>query len=542
MIQRLLALKTEQLSDALEQQFISEFRDLYQNRRMMDVQPAEMAAKYLEKFIPPQRRIELPTLELRSTNDCSVKWEGSPAQPLAKEFCSLVAEKTGILLVEEPEGGHPLIPRNLRTLHQTLLLLRSMKSVSMLKGTAGRTTLLHQLDALNGWLLNNLSSLPEPLCGILRRFSIHTDGRLAAFLWRSLAEFLTGRDCASEVQNLLNRDIWSENTSLGDVLHLLTVLQQTDVENCFAFFGAAIRLLYSIRIRSLMVSALSEELDEGIGIMEALKNMPEAGYEQVFKIWNGLVYDPVERVTYDGLERMCNGDASGGRVAVPKSESGYLICSLYGGLTLETVQKDAIPADCMTVEEAVWISLFIVGFGRVRQRDIHTLSGPMLQGILRPVERHVTNQNDLESIEPAYVNANWMAFFHRLLLPADAAQHLLWQVKPQGKEMETALEDLKNQRWPVLFDCLHLDSVDFVNAVVRHMAEHMVSIYQEAKNQLAVMNGFFYVKAGLEKAVEAVGNRAGITVDSTPLQEFLGKLPEEEDENRYTKYNWLCQR
>lgn len=56
------------------------------------------------------------------------------------------------------------------------------------------------------------------------------------------------------------------------------------------------------------------------------------------------------------------------------------------------------------------------------------------------------------------------------------------------------------------------------------------------------MNGFFYVKAGLEKAVEAVGNRAGITVDSTPLQEFLGKLPEEEDENRYTKYNWLCQR
>ena len=163
----------------------------------------------------------------------------------------------------------------------------------------------------------------------------------------------------------------------------------------------------------------------------------------------------------------------------------------------------------MTIAEAVWISLFTVGFGRVRRQDIHTLQGSMLRGILRPAERHVTTRADLEIIEPAYVNSNWLAFFHQLLLPEDAARRLLWQVKPQGEEWDTALGELKKQRWAVLFDCLHMDSVDFVNAVVRHLVEHTVSIYQEAEDPLAAMNGFFYVKTGLEKAVTAVGKRAG---------------------------------
>lgn len=538
----MLALKPEQLSDALGQQFISEFRDLYQNQRMLDVQPAEMAAKYLEKFIPSQRRIELPNLELPSAGSCVVKWEDRPCCPLKELFSSLVWEKTGILLVGDSEDGHPLIPRNLRTLHQTFLFLQSMKSVSALKGAEGRSTLLRQLEQLNAWLLNSLSGLAVPLCEILRGFSIHTDERLAAFLWRSLVEFLTGRNCAPEVKNLLMREIQSENISMGDVLYLLTLLQQTDAENCFASFGAAVRLLYSIRLRREMVFALSEELNEETSITKALQEMPEVGYQQVFKIWNGLVYDPTEPVTYDGLERMCNGDAVGGQVAVPTGEAGaYEIRSLYGGVLLSAAQKETIPGECMTIAEAVWISLFTVGFGRVRRQDIHTLQGSMLRGILRPAERHVTTRADLEIIEPAYVNSNWLAFFHQLLLPEDAARRLLWQVKPQGEEWDTALGELKKQRWAVLFDCLHMDSVDFVNAVVRHLVEHTVSIYQEAEDPLAAMNGFFYVKTGLEKAVTAVGKRAGIAVDLKPLQEFLGKLPNETDENRYAKYGWLCQ-
>lgn len=545
-----LALKPEQLSDTLEQQFISEFRDLCRDRRRMDTQPAEMAAKYLQKLISPQRQIELPDLTLSSTAGCRVRLDGEAPQPLARLFLSLTADKTGILLAEDQEGGHPLIPRNLRVLHQTLLLLRDMEDVSALKGAQGRQTLLSQLDNLEGWLLSGLpaSRLPAPLCEILRLFSAHADEGLPAFLWRSLAGYLNGQGCAAEVQGLLERETRNENISLGDVLYLLTLLRQTDAEDHFAYFGAAVRLLCSIRIRRQMTAALPEDLGEGAGIPEALQAMPEEGYRRVWRILNGLIYDPAERITYDGLERMCNIDALSAQAAVPADEKGKVQpLSLYGGLPVgEAVSQDKLPAECMTLAEAAWVSLFVAGFDRVRRHDIHTLEGSALRGILRPSARHMTNMADLESGDPAFVSANWMAFPHNLLCPGEAVHRLLWQVEaacPAAKApLEEAVKEFEGLRFSLLFSCLHLDSVDFWDAVIRHMADNTAAVCQEAGDDLATMNGYFHVKAGLEKAVEAVGKRTSADINTKALSDFLDRLPKETDETRYEKYNWLRQR
>lgn len=542
-----LALKTEQLSDALEQQFISEFRDLCQAQRLMDTRSLEMATKYLQKFIPPQRRIEMPALELYSVARCRVSLDHKTSQPLTHLFFSLVTDKTGILLVEDKEGGHPLIPRNLRALHQTLLFLQGMENVSELKGAQGRRTLLSQLDSLESWLLDGLNYLPTPLYRILRRFSTHSDEGLAAFLWRSISGVLAERVCAQEIRDLLGREIRNENISLGDILYLLTMLQQTDAEDCFIYFGSTVRLLYSIRIRRQLTAALSEELDSNVNVTDAFQSIPEEGFEQVSRILNGLIYDPLELITYDGLERMCNGDASSGRVAVPGGENNqYEVYSLCGGPPLETIilkEAEGLPANCMTLEQATYISLFIVGFGRVRKDDIHTLQESMLRGILHPIGQGAVNPQDLESGEPAFVSANWMAFVHNLLRPEDTAHRLLWQVVHNNDSIEEHLKYLADRRWPVLFESLHLDSVDFLDAVVRHMVEHTASVCQELEDKLAAMNGYFHFKAGLEKAVNAAAGRANISADTTALKEFLdGLLKKEDDENQYAKYNWLCHR
>lgn len=532
----MMALKLEQLSDALEQRFIHEFQDLWREGSLMDAQPAEMAAKYIQKLIPAQRQIEMPDMDILTLSNCFIKSEPVD-EPLVDYFLALIYKKTGILLVKDAQGGHPLIPRNLRVLHQSVEVFRKMKNICDLKGPEGQSDCLDQIQELEAWLLNAVSgsALNSALRIILQRFAAHPNQDISPFLWRSLSRYFSLRDIAPEVTAVLDRSVRNENISMGDVLHLLMLLQRTDAEDDFAFFSAAIRLLYSIRIRRNIIGSLTPGEHEPL--TDAQPRMPEESYLQILWILNGLVYDPQERVTYDGFERMYNGDASAGMVADKRAGTQpFSIYSLGGGTVLHReTDSDETNRDYMLPREAVWISQFIVGYGRVIHGDIHSMEASTLNSILR--------SDSMTRGEPVFVSANWMAFLHNMLCPEYAMNRLLWKVSdlsPEAKSsFDAVIEGLRDARFSLLFGCLHIDSVDFLDAIVRYMVVHTGMIFQETHDDLAVLNGYFHFRLGLRRAVETVLKRANIKVDLDPLENFLDFAGLGSSGDQYVMYNWL---
>ena len=541
-----LALKIEQLSDALEQQHISALKDLFHNKLLADAQPAEMAAKYIQKVIPDQRRVELPSFDLHILPDCSVITDDSDgkAESLFECFADLIMRKTGIIIIADEQQSHPLIPHNLRALHQAVLMLQKMLDIGDLKGENGKSTALIQLQKFENWILEllNASTLNETLVDIIRRFVSHSDRNLAAFLWRSLEMYLTERRVAGEVSRLLQRDMTNENISIGDVLYLLTMLHKTEVEDDFTLVGAAVRMLYSVRIHRQMIRSLKAE--ENTTIEESLNSMPENGFERVWTIFNGLVYDTQEKITYDGFENMANADASEGKVIVKPSEDVFRL----NGDEIHDLVNPSASYDYMSVEEAVWCSFFVVCFGRVlSDGNIHSLQTSTLNSILEPHTQKVSGAAAVYN-EPSFVFSNWMAFVHNLLRPRYTSHRLLWQIKSANAsdEYSVAIKKFENMRYPLLFERLHIDSVDYLDAIVRNMVENKVEICQNAKDKLATMSGFFYFAEGMLKALDSVNNRAvkkiqevataNYNAETDPLLLFLS--PSDKD-TAYQRFSWL---
>lgn len=548
-----MALKVEQLSDALEQRFINEFKDLYSAGDFLDTQPAVMAAKYIQKLIPEQRQIRMPSLSLTEQSSCTLRIKHGQDEPLVGYMLKLVYRKTGLLLIPDEWECHSLIPHDLRSLHQMLSLFEKMKDTAQLQGSEGQRQYLDQLEQAEKWLLGRIvsSQIPVNLIGILREFAAHQDQGLNAFLWRALSRALR-ENAAPEVRVLMERNVRNDNISAGDVLHLLHVLGETDVEYDLALFGAAARMLYSIRLRRRMIQSLEMKTpDEKVD--EALSDMPDGGYQRVWQLLNGLLYDPVQRLTYDGFERMYNGDATAIKVFVPVDtlqdrKRAHRFYDLRSGAIVDLTKDEKKP---MSLREAVWSSMFIVGFGRVRHRDIHSLETPILTGIL-PIQRQGPETDAVRNTGPAYLSSNWMAFAHNLLVPQRTAKRLLWRVVAQSSEAENAfhteVDKLKEIRYAVLFQCLHLDSADFLNRLVSHMAAHTEEIFQDNSDGLATFSGFFDFKSGLDDGIESIIAHSCLNGEGTGKDKLDAFLDVPNDpliqnsknaQTDYSQYDWM---
>jgi hypothetical protein len=121
----IISAKFEQLSDSVEQYFYKQLESLPSTRSVLDAQPAEMASKYLQKLIPPPRRIALPVFKMdtlvsvmvRTAKTEATKKEHEGYTPPADYFLECVWKTTGILLVKNDSNSHmyPGFPAGLIT-------------------------------------------------------------------------------------------------------------------------------------------------------------------------------------------------------------------------------------------------------------------------------------------------------------------------------------------------------------------------------------------------------------------------------------------
>ena len=129
----------ENYFDFYEKRFNARHRDNYR-----DIDVKRMASDYMSKIIPPSRRLEIPhldidfdntNLEIVSKSDAEDKKENNDNTSnnssdkdinLQKTILDMIWKRTGLIFVPEENQLHPVIPTNLRSLHQLVYLMISM--------------------------------------------------------------------------------------------------------------------------------------------------------------------------------------------------------------------------------------------------------------------------------------------------------------------------------------------------------------------------------------------------------------------------------
>ena len=142
-----------------------------------------------------------------------------------------------------------------------------------------------------------------------------------------------------------------------------------------------------------------------------------------------------------------------------------------------------------------------------------------------------------------------MAFVHNLLVPQYTVSRLLWQVSSRSEQaaaaFQTEVDKLKEVRFSILFQCLHLDSADFLHRLVCHMAAHTEEICQNLPDGLATFNGFFDFKQGLKEGIEKVMAHSylkGPAAGADNLDAFLsvpGEASKQKGQDSYRQYDWM---
>lgn len=528
-----VALKIEQLSDTMEQHFIKMFRDLYHESKLLDAQPTELAAKYIQKLIPNSRQIMLPSMNMQNIQECKLilSEAGSVGDtvPAVDYFLHAVWEKTRIRLVKNADGAHVLIPTNLRALHQAILLLKGMPVITTPEGYEYKNW-GQNLRGLEVWLLNSLSanSVSPELADVAHAFVKHPNGGLNAFVIHSLYKLRAKGDTPGEpeqghkfepLHRAVQADAAQENISIGDVFHLLHTMERADSGVQVHYFTAAMRLLYSIRMKREIVNSRLPDLEE----IDPDEEMPEARverencYSQLSLIWNGLVYYAGEKITRDGQERMFNRSAASAGISLAGQEQ-----NLFGEPRQRRGQNQC-PA--MTFEAAAWISMFVVGFGRVRYNDLHSLGDAYIESILPPLD------SDEDRSTPVYISLNWMAAIHNLLRPAWALERLLWQVQLLPEERRKWVRARERDRWTFLFKTLQFDSADVLDAVTAHMVRDTnlvrkkMGISAQGQTGIAVTRhcGFRAFRETLLSAMECVATQIVPQGEAMALREQAEK-------------------
>ncbi|MDR2420582.1 MAG: hypothetical protein LBD49_00560 [Oscillospiraceae bacterium] len=132
----LMAVKPEQLQWVVKQQYISECMDILKYDKEFDEHTIrDMAAKYMDKFLPDRRRVYLLDLSVSGTDITFEYLDGDGKTLLSahdgvgyrKAVCDYVYRKTGVRFSHAEEHSSSIVPRNMRDLVEFMGFLHSMK-------------------------------------------------------------------------------------------------------------------------------------------------------------------------------------------------------------------------------------------------------------------------------------------------------------------------------------------------------------------------------------------------------------------------------
>ena len=550
----LMAVKIEQLSDVVQQHFLSAFSKMIKPKGVLDVQPDEMATKYIQKLIPDQRRIHLPNALFHSMGSIAVKYPGvtDKSYNLVQYFLELIWRKSGILLVKNNHDSHGLIPLNLRGLHQIIALLESMPDVNLfseLEKARSRINLHANLRRLEAWLVDSVSSnaVPRDLAVTFRKMASHPNIGLNGVVVRQLREYaslpedanLFGKDKTAD--ELLDVKTLPYNISIGDVLYLLDKMGQYNSSSGFRHYAASIRFLYSIRLTGEFYPIISEDFDNEARQRQGSGSAGEnVDYNEILEILSGLIYNPQMKITPTHREWMFNRNTT---LAAIRGKDGPI--DLRGNLITAEENNSAV----MSLKDAIWLSFFAVQYGPRLRRKLPSShrEGVYFNSRLVPVTETFSG----------YISLDWLAFAHNILCPFQTVQRFLGNsfpveqlLKSRGsgqsdssdsgsaekksledffspediEEAQKLLDDITNSQEEYLTP-LPLYCVDVINELI-HVLERDRWRPRDESDILGKLNEYFYLCEYIQKSYETLLDKTAVGY-KPEATDYLAKMNEE---------------
>ena len=515
----LMSVKMEQLSDIIEQKYISDYHKMLATEEILDAQPAEMAVKYLQKLIPMPQRVSLPVLQLHSLCNTHVSIENNrdnkdsaTDENLVDYFLKLIYYKTGILLVKDENLGHSLIPLNLRALHHTFRLLGSLETLDWNhlekrypsdadsdrqatkekedKIKTEREKLKSNLSRVENWLVDSISSnaVPRELSNLFRMAAQHPIDGFCAFLAAKLGQYARNMsmkkndpDAAGSYSRIFGDDpavnnIFSavqpqKTISVGDIFYLLDKMLEINSDEGHRHFVAAIHMLLSLRMTSLLYLSYSEE------------DLPEPDYQGAAHLLGDMIVNPAIRLTFSGNEWITNIDLTPWLLEVRESSENAKNNSkqmffLNGYDTLasaSTIKKDE--QFIIPLQAVDWLCFFLVAPYQIAEKDLHKVRRHQ-EWLDRIPDFEITETG---SSMPVFASFHWMRFATTILNPDESQQKLLWMVhnKQDGEGEETnaghylqAIKVYRDSKDELVKLPLPLHCMDFLHAFITRMKQH----------------------------------------------------------------------
>lgn len=284
----LMAVKVSQLSDIVNQEYMKSFEMIISKGKLTD-STENMAAKYIEKLIPGERKIILPELRMNSDNSADLvkaifdendenQYSNDPErlQSVQDKLLEMVNKKTGLMFIKPVIGIHYLVPGNLRELNNFVALLQGMKEPNN-ENEANNEIIRENITKfedyfINTWVANKLSS--EKVKAVKQFWNVH-DEEKNFYLVRELNKDLIrlfdekAQDNTTIIQSVYvktaksNRNMLIEsinsraynkfNIGFGDVFNFLKIYEELLPGEENAYYTNSFKVLYSIMIkRSLL--------------------------------------------------------------------------------------------------------------------------------------------------------------------------------------------------------------------------------------------------------------------------------------------------
>lgn len=516
----MMAVKMEQLNDALQLKFCEDFKNLSTQGQRMDSGAETMATKYLEKLIVYDRRIAMPSLTFQNLGDYQVKTpklveEAQLAFPKLKEdtkcvvdyVLSMLYQNTGIILVKNAQGVHEFIPRNLRTLHQLLQILEEQKPVSLqeIRVTLAnkkkdelseqQQVLSSNLEKIYSFLLDNSTSgnMSSGLVEILRRIGQQPIDTMNAFLVRNLCSALESDD---EREYIRNNPVIASFTSLsvhpnlitiGDVLYLLNEVERAGSESEIRQFVTSVKMIYSITmIRLLFVQE------------------QEPQYWAAARLLGSSICNPNIQLlpgdkgnnSYEWMPRI-----RGERICIETQQGVYTLDGKRVEEAGELLAEDQ-KRNVLSIETVVKMSFYVLGYHRMKRIQEQ-----------RQIDPHVYEPGDypllkyrrsaVEDINSALMSFHWMSFAGLCLTPKDTALAMLHCLKTSGLFESNAYLQLmeKIEDWRREYICaIPIYSIDIINELINDMHEKRFE-YDDGTAKEKKLHGYLYFMESLKASL-----------------------------------------
>ena len=536
----MMAVKLEQLNDVIQLKFCEDLNNLSNEGSWMDSGTTTMAVKYLEKLIPYDRRIEMPSLTFQSLDDYNITVKVSPdktikrstwaiellkngqdshleekEQSLVEYVLHLLFQKSGIILVENEENSHEFIPCNLRTLHQLLQTLETQKDVSLQTITELRNSeeydklfeyqqiLSSNLEKIYNFLLDNATNgnMPKEMVEILRRLGQQSVDTMNAFLVRTVCDALVSSAIGEYVRNnpvIMNftaLNVHPHLVTLGDVLYLLNEVEHAGSELGIRQFSMVVKMIYSITMIRLLFT-------QGI----------EPQYLAASQLLGSTICNPAVQllpgsVGNHSFEWMPH--VRGERIAIDIDNELY---TLDGKKVDNTGSKtDGQEWDILSITTAVRMSFFVLGYHRMKRT-----------GEFRQIDPHVYDSGDYplvkyrrssaEDINSALLAFHWMSFISLALNPSDTVNAMFHYLKgthfSEADEYKGFMDKIEDWRKKYV-SVVPIYSMDILNELVYDMHEKRFE-YDDGTAEDQRLHGFICFMNSLKVSLEAVMTRTYI--------------------------------